>query len=106
MVDFYFESLFSVQEFHNTTTNVFVTNFCYHLLPRISPCFMTAMSEFRCQILGLRLRRLCNIVIDKKGRARARAGPGEASRFRGLFTRVDGAERNKEGQEHEHAIFI
>ena len=77
MVDFYFEILFSVQEFHNTTTNVFVTNFCYHLLPRISPCFMPAMSEFRCQILGLRLRRLCNIAIDKKGRARARAGPGK-----------------------------
>ena len=56
---------------------MFVTNFCYHLLPRISPCFMPAMSEFRCQILGLRLRRLCNIAIDKKGRARARAGPGK-----------------------------
>ena len=61
------------------------------------------MSEFRCQILGLRLRRLCNIAIDKNG-GTARAE--EASRFRGLFTRVDGAKRNKEGQEHEHAIFI
>ena len=36
------------------------------------------MSEFRCQILGLRLRRLCNIAIDKKREGtRARAGPGK-----------------------------